>query len=46
MKEEDLDYPGGWHLKNDSLTLSILNIVKKYSGDFEMKGRGNVCVAL
>lgn len=41
-----LDYPGGWHLKHGALTLLILNIVKKYSGDFEMMGRGNVCVAL
>jgi hypothetical protein len=46
MKEEDLDYPRGWHLKNGALTLLILNIIKKYSDDFEMKGGGNVCVAL
>ncbi len=46
MKEEDLNYARGWHLKNVVWTLLILNIVKKYSGDFEMKGKSNMCVAL
>ncbi len=46
MNEEDLNYARGWHLKNVVLTFLILNIVKKYSGDFEMKGKSNMCVAL